>query len=124
MAIAQTKAAEYMQKHENELSSHQVISLLMEGALERLDQAKQTKDEAELELLLGKLMGIINGLRGLLNLEQGGEIASNLNTLYGYMIQRLEENDSKQALPEVKTLITRVKSGWDAMDVAEKAIAS
>lgn len=127
MAIVQTKAAEYMQAHQHELSSHQVISLLLDGALERVDQAKESvanKATSDTEVLVSKLIGIIDGLRGLLNKELGGEIATNLDTLYGYMMNRLQQVDLTHALVEVRALISQIKAGWDAMDMAEQAIAS
>lgn len=127
MAIVQTKAAEYMQAHQDELSSHQVISLLLDGALERVDQAKESvanNATSDTEVLVTKLIGIIDGLRGLLNKELGGEIATNLDTLYGYMMNRLQQVDLTHALVEVRALISQIKAGWDAMDMAEQAIAS
>lgn len=127
MAIVQTKAAEYMQAHQDELSSHQVISLLLDGALERVDQAKESVAQnasSDTEVLVTKLIGIIDGLRGLLNKEQGGEIAANLDTLYGYMMNRLKQVDLTSALVEVRALISQIKAGWDAMDMTEQAIAS
>lgn len=127
MAVAQTKAAEYMQAHQEEMSSHQVISLLLAGALERVEQAKDSVARNAVDdtnILVAKLLGIIDGLRGLLNKDQGGEIAINLETLYGYMINRLNDDDRASALVEVNALISQVKAGWDAMDLEEQAIAS
>lgn len=40
MTLPQTKAAAYLQEHEQEaISGHKVISLLLDGALERIEQA-------------------------------------------------------------------------------------
>lgn len=137
MAIAQTQAAKQMQKMGEDLSSHEVISLLMDGALERIHQAKlsvQKGNSHEQEILINKLVGIIDGLRGLLNLEEGGELAGNLDILYGYMIERIsprnalnmtpENSDKKAALIEVQKLIKELKSGWDEMCTLPEAKAS
>ncbi len=137
MEIKQTKAADTIQKMGDSLSSHQVISLMMDGALERIDQARVSLIEGkkkEQEILIQKIVGIIHGLRNLLNLEQGGEVASNLDMLYGYMIERVAptnqinktyENGNKgDALFEIKNLLVEVKSGWDEIHYPQTAVAS
>jgi flagellar protein FliS len=121
MAVAQTKAASFIQEHTEEISSHQIISLLMDGALERTSQALQAhskNNQADLEILTHKLIAIINGLRNSLNME-AGEIALNLDALYEYMVEKIScssRDELAPALAEVQTLIGEVKAGWDQMD--------
>ncbi len=121
MALAQTKAATFIQEHTEEISSHRVISLLMDGAIERADQAKQAYEQGQqddLVLLLSKLIAIINGLKNSLDMDAGGEISQNLNALYDYMIQKIsavEEPALLGVLDEVRQLIVEVKVGWDDM---------
>jgi flagellar protein FliS len=121
MAVAQTKAASYIQEHTEEISSHQIISLLMDGALERIDQAVQAHGNhlrADFDLLQQKLVAIINGLRNSLNLS-AGDIAENLDALYEYMVDRITSasyEDAVGALQEVRNLIAEIKLGWDQMD--------
>ncbi len=123
MALAQTKAATFIQEHTEEISSHRVISLLMDGALERAEQAKQAFDGEQTEdlvLLLSKLIAIINGLKNSLDMEAGGDISKNLDALYEYMIQKIsqvEEEDLIETLNEVQVLIQEVKTGWDDMSL-------
>lgn len=123
MAVPQTKAASFIQEHTEEISSHQIISLLMDGALERIDQAKaayESENREELEILLQKLIAIINGLRNSLDLEKGGEIAENLDSLYEYMVISIT-NSEYEALPKVlqetSKLVAEIKDGWDKMDL-------
>jgi flagellar protein FliS len=121
MAVAQTKAASFIQEHTEEISSHQIISLLMDGALERTSQALQAhskNNQADLEILTHKLIAIINGLRNSLNME-AGEIALNLDALYEYMVEKIScssRDELAPALAEVQALIGEVKAGWDQMD--------
>jgi flagellar protein FliS len=121
MAVAQTKAASFIQEHTEEISSHQIISLLMDGALERTSQALQAhskNNQADLEILTHKLIAIINGLRNSLNME-AGEIALNLDALYEYMVEKIScssRDELAPALAEVHALIGEVKAGWDQMD--------
>lgn len=121
MAVAPTNAALVMEENVNELSSHQVISLLLNGALERISQAKacvRDGNEQDKIVLIQKIIGIINGLRDSLNMDDGGEIAVNLSTLYGYMTERLaqcQETEEMLTLTEVGRLIDNVRQGWDAI---------
>ncbi|MDZ4338543.1 MAG: flagellar export chaperone FliS, partial [Pseudomonas sp.] len=58
------------------------------------------------------------GLREGLNLEQGGEVAANLDSLYEYMATRLvDANVQNEIAPldEVAGLLRNVKAGWDAI---------
>ncbi len=129
MAVAQTKAAQIMQENSAELTAHQVISLLFEGALERVSQAKNCAEQgnqADKDILISKLIAIINGLRNSLNFDSGGEIALNLDSLYDYMVNKLGSTDGESeisTLSEVGGLIEQVKGGWDAIEVREESVA-
>ncbi|KIV67868.1 Flagellar biosynthesis protein FliS [Pseudomonas sp. FeS53a] len=104
-----------------EASPHRLIQMLMEGGLERMAQAQgaMMRDQAPLKgELISKAIAIIGGLREALDPTRGGEIASNLDRLYEYMIARLIEankvNDPA-LVNEVAGLLREVKSGWDAI---------
>jgi flagellar secretion chaperone FliS len=132
MAIPYTKAAQLMNEQIETITSHQIISLLMEGALERIDQSILALHAQQLEkhyTLKDKLIAIINGLRNCLDFERGGDIAGNLNELYMYMTERLEDTAGDAhllALSEVRQLMLEVKAGWDNMpkDVVGQAVAA
>lgn len=102
-------------------SPHRLIQMLMEGGLTRIAQARGAMEREQTAMkgeLIGKAIGIIGGLRASLDLQQGGELASNLDRLYEYMASRLlEANVKNQAeyLDEVSGLLRNVKSGWDAI---------
>jgi flagellar protein FliS len=104
-----------------EASPHRLIQMLMEGALERIAQARgaiERNSYAEKGELIGKAISIIGGLREPLDHQVGGELSQNLDSLYDYMISRLLEanRDSNVAhLDEVSSLLREVKSGWDAI---------
>lgn len=131
MAVAQTQAALIMQEQAEQLTSHQVISLLMDGAIERASSvimAIHSGHDENRQILAAKLKAIINGLRESLNFESGGNVAENLAMLYDYMIERLSraENDPElqlSAVTECRRLIAEVKSGWDNMDICVPTIA-
>lgn len=123
MAIAQTQAAVYLQSNYETVSSHKIISLLLDGALERAGQAVVACAEQQwenLEVLTQKSIAIINGLRSSLDMSAGGEIATNLADLYDYMLERIQASDPralKEAFIEVSQLLGEIKSGWDRMDL-------
>lgn len=121
MSVAPTMAAKVMEEKASTLSPHQVISLLLSGAMERVAQAKSSirdGNENDKVIFVGKLIGIVNGLRQSLNMERGGDIAVNLDNLYAYMTSRLESCKSDEellVLTEVGKLLDQVKNGWDAI---------
>ncbi|MDM8347721.1 flagellar export chaperone FliS [Pseudomonas sp. sp1636] len=102
-------------------SPHRLIQMLMEGGLTRIAQARGAMERGQTALkgeLIGKAIGIVGGLREGLDLQQGGELAANLDSLYQYMLTRLlEANVKNEAAPldEVAGLLRNVKSGWDAI---------
>jgi flagellar secretion chaperone FliS len=132
MAVVETKAALIMQEQAEQLTSHQVISLLMDGAIERASgviMAIHCGQNEDRQLLLAKLKAIINGLRQSLDFKAGGVIAQNLAALYDYMQSRLQTTDAAldeqlDAVSEVRRLIAEIKSGWDNMDVRVPEFAS
>jgi len=105
-----------------EASPHRLIQMLMEGGISRLAQAKGAMERNQTALkgeLIGKAIGIIGGLREGLDLQQGGEVAANLDSLYEYMVARLVEanvQNEPDILDEVAALLRNVKAGWDAID--------
>ena len=104
-----------------EANPHRLIQMLMEGGLTRLAQARGAMERNQTALkgeLVSKAIAIVGGLRQCLNLEQGGELAVNLDNLYAYMTTRLMEANLKNdpaILEEVSDLLREVKTGWDAI---------
>ena len=105
----------------NYASPHRLVQMLMEGALEKIAIAKGHMDRNEYEERgkhINWAISIINGLQGSLNMEEGGEMANNLDSLYNYMVRRLSEANLKNdlaILDEVSALILEVKTAWDAI---------
>ncbi len=123
MAIAQTQAATFIQEQTEEISSHKIISLLMDGALERIEQGIEAHGSGRVDdllMLTSKLIAIINGLRNSLNMEDGGEISQNLDGLYEYMVEKITQSTTDnivESLGEVRALLQKIKDGWDNMDL-------
>lgn len=102
-------------------SPHRRVQMLMEGALSRVAAAigyMQHDRTADKGASISGAISIIAGLREGLDLEAGGEIASNLAKLYDYMVRRLLEanvNDDATILDEIHHLMREIKHGWDAI---------
>lgn len=100
---------------------HQMITMLLDGALDRIASAKGAIARNEIARkgeLLGSAITIIDGMRASLDYNGGGEIAANLGSLYDYIERRLlEANASADAaiLDEVGGLLKEVKSGWNSI---------
>jgi flagellar protein FliS len=107
-------------------SPHRLVQMLMEGTLDKLSAAKGQilrKDFSGKSRQISAAMSIIMTLRNSLDMTSGGEVAINLNDLYGYMYNRLIDSNAKNdiaAIDEVVSLIKEIKSAWDAMPVEVK----
>ncbi len=120
MALAQYKKIDN-ESAVNGASPHRLIQMLMNGALDRLAQAKAAFEVKNIEqkgVLLGKSISIIAGLQASLDNEKGADVAANLDKLYDYMQRRLLEANLKNDMAmveEVSGLLLKVKTSWDAI---------
>ncbi|WP_299205325.1 flagellar export chaperone FliS [uncultured Amphritea sp.] len=102
-------------------SPHQLIVMLFDGALTALATAKgfiERKDIQGRGKQLNKASDIILGLKDFLDHEQGGEIATNLDALYDYMVRTISQanrNSDAEKVQEVINLLLEVKAGWVEM---------
>lgn len=102
-------------------SPHKITQMLFAGALERLAQSRAAIEQgniADKGLLIGKAIGIIQGLRSALVMDQGGELAKNLNQLYEFVIGRLSDaniNNDALALDDAAVILRELKEAWDSI---------
>ncbi len=100
---------------------HSLISMLFSGLQERIAIARgalQRKDHAVKGKAVSQSIEILAYLQSCLNVEQGGEIARNLDGLYAYMSQQLfmaGANNDDALFEEVKYLLAEIQSGWDGI---------
>lgn len=100
---------------------HGLIVLLMDGALERIATARgcmQRGETAEKVRLLNRTVSIVAELRGCLDLNKGGQLATNLSELYDYMCRRLlaaNSENNPQLLDEVSSLLHEIRGAWVAI---------
>lgn len=98
-----------------------LIDILLGGAIDRLAHARGAMLRKEREAkhhYLTSAMSIIEHLRLVLDINAGGELASNLRRLYDYMLGRLPAAnlaDDSTGVDEVIGLLREIKSGWEVI---------
>lgn len=100
-------------------SAHQLVVMLFDGFFDALAQARGALLAGRVEdkgRAIGRAVRIVEeGLKAGLNLRGGGEIAANLDRLYGYVSLRLTEANLKSdaaALEECAQLVEPVRAAW------------
>jgi flagellar secretion chaperone FliS len=99
-------------------SPHRLIVLLLEGSLDRLTSAEGAIEQGDIGKkgeMISSVISIIDNLRASIDLEKGGEIASNLASLYDYMESRLVSanmDSDVTIVQEVKNLLKEVSTAW------------
>ena len=100
-------------------SPHQLVALLFDGLLQSVHAARGALQRADVPAKgqqIGRAVRILEeGLKAGLDLQQGGQVAATLQTLYSYCIQRLTDanlHGDAAALDEVARLIGTVAEGW------------
>lgn len=107
-------------------SPYKMIAMLFEGAMDKLSIVRgaiERGDSVQKGEQIGKVIAIVDGLRASLDYEKGGEIATNLGSLYDYMERRLLEANVSNDLAivdEVYGLLSELKSGWDGISGEQK----
>jgi flagellar secretion chaperone FliS len=97
---------------------HGLITMLMDGALQRLSAARGAIEHGAIESkgrLIHRVVEILDELRASLNFEAGGEIARNMADLYDYssrLLMRANLENRIELLDEVTHLLREIRSAW------------
>ncbi|MGA7436846.1 MAG: flagellar export chaperone FliS [Luteibacter sp.] len=109
--------------------AHGLITLLMDGALERIRLAVAciaTGNVASRGEAISKTIEIIGGLQAALNHEIETSLVERLDALYDYMSRRLlfaNLHADAYALEEVATLLGQVRDSWVAIPADARQVA-
>jgi flagellar protein FliS len=110
-------------------SAHQLITLLFNGALESIAQAKGAMQARNIEAkctAISKAVRIVDeGLKAGLDLRAGGELANQLNDLYGYIVMRLTQGNLRNdatALDECANLLNPIREAWVMIAPADATV--
>ena len=100
-------------------SPHDLVNMLFDGLLLALGSARAAMKRADIKSKCQHIVTAVRileeGLKCGLNLEQGGQLAVNLNDLYGYCVVRLTQANARNddaALTEVIALMEPVANSW------------
>ena len=112
------------------VDQRKLIIMLYDGAIKFLTIGidrinKGDNYEAHKSLIRGK--SIIAELLASLNLDQGGEIASNLQRLYTYMFNELIEANLNNDIERIRLVIDLLKElriGWQGMQMPQETGAA
>jgi flagellar secretion chaperone FliS len=119
----------YRQTSVQSSSPLELVVLLYDGALRHVvaaSEAIQRNDMVARRDAVSKALAIITELQSTLNLEAGGEIATQLDALYTYITGRLVDSTARKdtaALPEVEKLLRSLREAWSQIASGEPAVA-
>ena len=102
----------YKKASVNTLDQNKLIIMLYDGAIKNASFAVQYMESGEIEKVhdsLIKTKNIVTELLATLNMDQGGEIAKNLKSLYSYMFSQLIEANMEKKSEPVLTVIDLLK---------------
>jgi len=108
----------YKKASVNTLDQNKLIIMLYDGAIKNASFAVEHMKSGEIEKVhncLIKAKNIVTELMATLNMEQGGDVAKNLQSLYSYMFSQLiEANMEKKIQPilVVIDLLKELRSAW------------
>jgi len=110
-----------------DVDAHRLVAMLLDGAVEKLVAARlhmANGNVAEKGRCIGGGSAIILSLRDSLDMNQGGDIARNLDALYTYMSERLVDaniaNDLSR-LDEVINLLKPIRDGWNEIPMEARS---
>ena len=108
----------YKKASVNTLDQNKLIIMLYDGAIKNANFAVEYMKSGEIEKVhdsLIKTKNIVTELLATLNMDNGGEIAKNLKSLYSYMFSLLiEANMEKKSKPvlTVIDLLKELRGAW------------
>jgi flagellar secretion chaperone FliS len=109
---------------------HQLVMMLFDGFRDAVAQARGALAAGRIDdkgRAIARALRIVDeGLRAGLNLDAGGALAADLNSLYDYLMLRLTHaniHNDAAALEECTRLLEPVRSAWAAIGTRAEAQA-
>ena len=101
---------------------HQLINMLLVGALDRIAVAKGCLSRGDVEgkgINISRAISIVSLLEEVLDQEGGGELSDNLANTYQHVSRQLYEanrHNDTDLLNEATKLLRIVKTSWDGIE--------
>lgn len=108
-----TPAQEYLEKQILNASPAERVVLCYDGAIKFLMAARRAIEEGKIQDRFNynkKAGDLIAYLMDTLNMEEGGEIAINLQRIYMYMLRRLMDVDLKNSLEAIDDVVAQLRT--------------
>lgn len=109
---------------------HHLVDMLFDGLLHAIGAARAALQRGDIKAKCQHIVTAVRileeGLKGGLNLEDGGDLAANLMDLYSYCVLRLTQANARNddlALEEVVRLISPLAEGWKQISGAAAGAA-
>ena len=122
LTASQQYAREYMRTQTETSSPTKLVVMLYDGAVRFLSLAREKMASGDIEArhnYMVRAQRILAELLSALDFEKGGEVATNLQRIYTYMLQQLVEanlNDRTEPIDEVIRLLRDLREGWAEVD--------
>lgn len=122
MAYGQNNISQYKKNAVTTASPLQLVIMLYDGCLRFMtnaDQAMQRKDIFSQNQNCQRAQNIITELISTLDMDRGGEIATNLYQLYNYAYDQLimaNINDDQVALKQSMKVFEELRQSWSALE--------
>ena len=106
----------------------ELVVMLYDGALRFLTEAREGADRGDRLARrrgVSKALAIVGELQSTLNLDKGGQVAEQLDTVYIYITGRLLDSTVKRddaAIDEARRLLSTLRDGW-AQIASQSALA-
>ena len=121
-------AEAYRQTEARSRSPLELVVMLYDGGVRFVGEAIDADAKREIARrgqAISKAIAIVGELQSTLNVDSGGQLAVDLDKLYGYIQQRLLDVTMKKdtaALQEVQKLLTTLRDAWS--QIANPAFAA
>ncbi len=113
----------------SEANPHQLVNLLFEALVQAVGSARAAMERGDVPTkgrqITRAVRMIDEALKPALDLANGGELAQNLNGLYGYCVLRLTHanlHNDQVALADVFRVIEPIAQGWKQMSSEQSVI--
>ena len=119
-SLARASAA-YQEVNVAARSPLELVVLLYDGALSAIVQARQAVDDRDMAAkrkAMSKGLAIIGHLQSTLNMDEGKDVAEQLDRLYVFVTDKLIEFNVQgraEALTEAHSVLTTLRDAWSAI---------
>ena len=124
--MAKTSIDQYRKSAVSSASPLQLVVMLYDGALRFMEAGKHAMLKNDVYVQnenITKAQRIVSELLSTLDLDQGGEVAKNLLSIYTYVYDRLVEaniEDKPEVIDECVAIMSELRESWVELELLNK----